>query len=306
MPLNKKHSATILVVTDEQADAILVQNQLRPEFNRVLLALDADRQVANFDQHLPQVLVLAFKDLDSAEQFYLKLYRQSREIHQHPHRTIVLCSKDEVQDAYVRCSKGVFDDYVLFWPMSYDPMRLCMSILSALRELQARLQSGTPAPRLQAPSSEAPPAHSEAVTAASDDTVPPAGNTGARRQILLVDDDEFVHKIVARQLDPGTYELLSAKDATEALRILRNLTPDLVLLDIVMPGIDGLEALRRFRSMPALARVPFVMLTGKSEEQVVVESLKLGASDVIAKPFDRATLLAKIVRFAPLQGGQTS
>ncbi|MCL7462645.1 response regulator [Pseudomonas sp. NW5] len=305
MTLNKKYPATILVVTDDQADAVIVQNQLRPEFNRVLLALDSERQVANFDQHLPQVLVLAFKDLDSAEQFYLKLYRQSREIHQHPHRTIVLCSKDEVQDAYERCSKGVFDDYVLFWPMAYDPMRLCMSTLTAVRELQARQQAGQPIARLQVLGSESPALRTEPASP-QPAAEPAAPETLVRPQILLVDDDEFVHKIVARQLDAARYELITAADATEALRILRNLTPDLVLLDIVMPGVDGLEALRRFRSMPALAKVPFVMLTGKSEEQVVVESLKLGASDFIAKPFDRATLLAKVARFAPLPGAATS
>ncbi|MNC74308.1 Response regulator ArlR [compost metagenome] len=63
-----------------------------------------------------------------------------------------------------------------------------------------------------------------------------------------------------------------------------------------MPGVNGLEALRRFRLMPSLEKTPFIMLTGKSEGAVVVESLKSGANDFIAKPFDRATLLAKITR----------
>ncbi|WP_139231077.1 response regulator [Geopseudomonas sagittaria] len=118
-----------------------------------------------------------------------------------------------------------------------------------------------------------------------------------RRRILLVDDDDFMHKIVSLQLDDNEYELNVARDATKALRLLRSSVPDLVLLDIMMPGIDGLEALRRFRMMPSLARTPFIMLTGRSEGQVVVESLRVGANDFIAKPFDRATLLAKIGRF---------
>ena len=128
----------------------------------------------------------------------------------------------------------------------------------------------------------------------------------AAQRVLIVEDDLHIAELLRMHLRDEGYVVEHAADGDTGLRELERSHWDALVLDLMLPGIDGLEALRRFRSMPALARVPFVMLTGKSEEQVVVESLKLGASDFIAKPFDRATLLAKIVRFAPLQGGQTS
>lgn len=391
MTPNKKIASTIMVATDDQTDATILHNQLKLEFEQIHLALDAEQRVTLFDAHLPDVLVLAFKTLDKSEQFYLELYRQSEKIHLQPHRTVVLCSKHDVLDAYELCRRAVFDDYIMFWPMTHDAPRLRMSVHNALREQQA-LKRTAPAlgefaqqarriaeleellqqqlregHRRIASVDQAVNQAEEHIGSALDHLQRRAGSVAhddpqallglqeeilqlrqadlrerfhdlnaavqpvrqwaeqlqhdyaphiesartlkamvkeVRPRVLLVDDDEFVHKIVARQLDPQDYELSIARDATEALRILRNNAPDLVLLDIVMPGINGLEALRRFRMMPSLARIPFIMLTGKSEGQIVVESLKAGASDFIAKPFDRATLLARIDKLLGTHTGQ--
>lgn len=391
MTPNKKIASTIMVATDDQTDATILHNQLKLEFEQIHLALDAEQRVTLFDAHLPDVLVLAFKTLDKSEQFYLELYRQSEKIHLQPHRTVVLCSKHDVLDAYELCRRAVFDDYIMFWPMTHDAPRLRMSVHNALREQQA-LKRTAPAlgefaqqarriaeleellqqqlregHRRIASVDQAVNQAEQHIGSALDHLQRRAGSVAhddpqallglqeeilqlrqadlrerfhdlnaavqpvrqwaeqlqhdyaphiesartlkamvkeVRPRVLLVDDDEFVHKIVARQLDPQDYELSIACDATEALRILRNNAPDLVLLDIVMPGINGLEALRRFRMMPSLARIPFIMLTGKSEGQIVVESLKAGASDFIAKPFDRATLLARIDKLLGTHAGQ--
>lgn len=391
MTPNKKIASTIMVATDDQTDATILHNQLKLEFEQIHLALDAEQRVTLFDAHLPDVLVLAFKTLDKSEQFYLELYRQSEKIHLQPHRTVVLCSKHDVLDAYELCRRAVFDDYIMFWPMTHDAPRLRMSVHNALREQQA-LKRTAPAlgefaqqarriaeleellqqqlregHRRIASVDQAVNQAEQHIGSALDHLQRRAGSVAhddpqallglqeeilqlrqadlrerfhdlnaavqpvrqwaeqlqhdyaphiesartlkamvkeVRPRVLLVDDDEFVHKIVARQLDPQDYELSITRDATEALRILRNNAPDLVLLDIVMPGINGLEALRRFRMMPSLARIPFIMLTGKSEGQIVVESLKAGASDFIAKPFDRATLLARIDKLLGTHAGQ--
>lgn len=391
MTPNKKIASTIMVATDDQTDATILHNQLKLEFEQIHLALDAEQRVTLFDAHLPDVLVLAFKTLDKSEQFYLELYRQSEKIHLQPHRTVVLCSKHDVLDAYELCRRAVFDDYIMFWPMTHDAPRLRMSVHNALREQQAlkrtapalgefaqqarriaeleellqqqlreghrRIASvdqavnqaeqhiGSALDHLQRRAGSVAHDDPQALLGLQDEilqlrqadlrerfhdlnaAVQPVRQWAeqlqhdyaphiesartlkamvkeVRPRVLLVDDDEFVHKIVARQLDPQDYELSIARDATEALRILRNNAPDLVLLDIVMPGINGLEALRRFRMMPSLARIPFIMLTGKSEGQIVVESLKAGASDFIAKPFDRATLLARIDKLLGTHAGQ--
>lgn len=383
MTANKKLPVTIMVATDDKADATIIQNQLQLEFEHLIMALDEDSRIDTFDEQLPDVLVLAFKSLKRSEEFYLELYRQSAKIHLQPHRTVVLCSKQGVHDAYELCRREVFDDYIMFWPMTHDAPRLRMSVHNALREQRAlkrtapalgefaqqaqriaeleelleqhvaegslhlatvdravnkaeqdigsafdhlhhragsyahndpqalhhlqeeivRLKQAALHQPFQNVSTAMQPVHQWAAQLQHDysphiESVRALGAQAreVRPRILLVDDDEFVHKIVAHQLDARDYDLSIARDATEALRMLRNNAPDLVLLDIVMPGVNGLEALRRFRLMPSLEKTPFIMLTGKSEGAVVVESLKSGANDFIAKPFDRATLLAKITR----------
>ena len=117
-----------------------------------------------------------------------------------------------------------------------------------------------------------------------------------RPRLLLVDDDEMQHKLLARILANRELELIGAYSATEAWRKLRERRPDLILMDVKLPDLDGLEITRRLKSSPEFADIPVIMLTGQSGKNVVVESLKAGACDFVVKPFDRAGLLAKLER----------
>jgi len=136
-------AATILIATDSVTDAALVKNLLNPEFDHVFSSTDPDRVVQDFERHRPDVLVLAFNDLEKSERYYLGLYRLCQAVHQYPHRTVILCNKDEVKRVYELCMKDYFDDYILFWPMTHDSLRLPMTIHHALRELAA-LKAGGP------------------------------------------------------------------------------------------------------------------------------------------------------------------
>jgi len=115
-----------------------------------------------------------------------------------------------------------------------------------------------------------------------------------RPTVLVVDDDEFQRKIVARILDAENYHLLFAGNGFEALGLLRRTRPDLILMDVMMPDMDGIEATRRLKAVPQFAGIPVIMLTGQSEKNVVAESLKAGASGFLVKPFERDTLIAKV------------
>ena len=117
---------------------------------------------------------------------------------------------------------------------------------------------------------------------------------GIRPMILVVDDDEFQHKIVGALLASENYRLVFAGGGVEALNIMRKTQPDLILMDIMMPDLDGIETTRRLKTMPQLANVPVIMVTGKSEGAAVRDSMKAGAADFVVKPFDRATLLEKV------------
>lgn len=117
-----------------------------------------------------------------------------------------------------------------------------------------------------------------------------------RPTVLVVDDDDFQHKIVSELLATENYRLEFATGGVEALNILRKMQPDLILMDIMMPNLDGIETTRRLKTMTQFANVPVIMVTGKSEGAAVRDSMKAGAADFVVKPFDRDTLLAKLAR----------
>lgn len=111
-------------------------------------------------------------------------------------------------------------------------------------------------------------------------------------KILIVDDDESIRRGLKRQLSRVGCEVVEASSGEEALSMAPEEQPDVVLLDINMPGIDGMEVCRRLRADPAIGVIYVIMLTG--EHNVEVESLDVGADDHIAKPYQPEALLARV------------
>ncbi len=116
--------------------------------------------------------------------------------------------------------------------------------------------------------------------------------TAVRRKILLVEDDRTLRQALAFNLSREGYELLSAGDGETALGIARAQTLDLILLDVMLPGMSGIELLRTLRREGR--DTPVVILSAKGDEIDRVVGLKVGADDYIAKPFSRPELLARI------------
>lgn len=114
--------------------------------------------------------------------------------------------------------------------------------------------------------------------------------------VLIVDDDEFQHKIISKMLVDENYLLVFATGGSEALRVMRKTRPNLILMDFMMPGMDGLEVVRQIKTVLRLADIPIIMITGKGEKNTVAESLKAGATDFMVKPFTRDTLLGKVAK----------
>jgi two-component system KDP operon response regulator KdpE len=108
---------------------------------------------------------------------------------------------------------------------------------------------------------------------------------------LLVDDEPDLRDAVRLYLEMHGYGVLQAADGTEAVRVVRATPPDLVVLDVMMPRLDGLAALQELR---AFSTVPVIMLTVKGEEEDKVQALRLGADDYVTKPFGQRELLARI------------
>ena len=115
-----------------------------------------------------------------------------------------------------------------------------------------------------------------------------------QERILVVDDDPDILQFVRVNLEVEGYEAEAAENGRLALDTAKDSPPDLVLLDVMMPEMDGLTVLRRLRSAPATANVPVILLTAKALAEDRVKGLNLGADDYITKPFDVEELVARV------------
>lgn len=373
-------AARILVASDVVADATVVARLLHDEFGDASLSNDPGRAVDDFDACRPDVLVLAFDSLEKAQRWYLGLYRQSGTIHGVPHRTVLLCQKDELRPAYELCRRGTFDDYVLFWPMAHDGLRLPMAVHQSLRrgnsareeptasELAvqarrlaalearldehaargveridaagltlrrtrrdigealsdvaqrlrkggsaggrsadrferelARLDSGEIAAQLDAVAAQIEPVR-DSMTSLRQELAPRAQALQAlgkladavRPLVLIVDDDDYQHKLLRSALRDLNCDFAAARSGAEALAALRHCRPDLILMDVGLPDMDGVEATRRIKAIERFAQVPVMMITGRGEKEVVVRSALAGAIRFFVKPVEKDRLLAKV------------
>jgi two-component system response regulator ResD len=115
----------------------------------------------------------------------------------------------------------------------------------------------------------------------------------ARGSVLVVDDEPTISEVVSRYLERAGYRTRIAADGGQALELAAAQRPDLVVLDLLLPGLDGLEVMRRLRQGDR-DRIAFILLTAKGEESDRVVGLRLGADDYVVKPFSPAELVARV------------
>lgn len=116
----------------------------------------------------------------------------------------------------------------------------------------------------------------------------------AKEKILVVDDEEDILELVRYNLNKEGYKIVCAASGEESLRKARLEAFDLIILDLMLPGIDGLEVTRRLKDDQKTRSIPIVMLTAKGDEPDVVTGLELGADDYITKPFSPRILIARV------------
>src|SRR5260370_12219873 len=114
------------------------------------------------------------------------------------------------------------------------------------------------------------------------------------RKILVVDDEPVLAETIAYNLEQEGYQVVTAGDGASALTAVHTEHPDLIVLDIMLPGLDGLEVCRQLRREDDTAMVAIIMLTGKSDEIDKVVGMEVGADDYVTKPFGRRELLARV------------
>ncbi len=116
----------------------------------------------------------------------------------------------------------------------------------------------------------------------------------SQARILVVDDDPQIVRLVRAYLDQNGFETLVAYDGQEALSLIRSQKPDLVVLDLMLPEMDGWEVTRIVRSDPALSATPIIMLTARVEDTDRIVGLEMGADDYVSKPFNPRELVARV------------
>jgi two-component system phosphate regulon response regulator PhoB len=116
----------------------------------------------------------------------------------------------------------------------------------------------------------------------------------AKETILVVEDEEDILELLRYNLTKEGYRVTGVTTGEEGLRAAKSLLPDLLLLDLMLPGMDGLELCRLLRQDPKTQHLPIVMVTAKGEEPDIVTGLELGADDYLAKPFSPRVLLARV------------
>jgi len=116
----------------------------------------------------------------------------------------------------------------------------------------------------------------------------------AKEKILVIDDEEDILELLRYNLSIEGYQVLCAATGEDAFRQVASGPPDLIILDLMLPGMDGLEVARTIRGNPSTKEIPIIMLTAKGEEADIVAGLELGADDYVTKPFSPRVLLARV------------
>ena len=115
-----------------------------------------------------------------------------------------------------------------------------------------------------------------------------------RKKVLIVDDERDLVELIGLNLVRNGYEVISAHDGATGLDMARKLAPDLMVLDVMMPGLSGRDVTAAIKGDPKTASIPIIMLTAKTEETDIIVGLSLGADDYVTKPFSMKVLLARI------------
>lgn len=293
MPPPSAQRCSVLVLADTNHDARGAVDPLRIDRVDLRVCPDPESFVTAGDAFAADLVVLALRSLSRCREVLQLLYSGERASRRSRQRVLLLVDKDTVREAFELCREGVADDYVQHWPIPLDGYRLRTSVQAWLHGVAAARP-----PHSAAPDAPAVPAVATAAAA-------PAPVTAARQrppQVLLVDDDPFQYKLTRMMLADCGVRLVWRDRAASALQQLGDDPPELVLMDIDMPQLDGIQAVRELRRLPGLGQLPVIMLTSHSDRERVVQSLQVGASGFVVKPFSKKMLLDVMAKHLKLPG----
>jgi len=126
------------------------------------------------------------------------------------------------------------------------------------------------------------------------ETISPQTTNYKGKKILAVDDDPFIRKMFHSMLENKGFQVYSAVDGADAVKKALQIKPDVIFLDIMMPEVDGFQALDMLRKMEQTQRIPIIIATARADTNTLLKAIKLGANDFIAKPFTRTMIMRKV------------
>ncbi len=263
-------SPRILVVGDGDESTTAIATLLASQTGAdVRACARPDQAAAHAQAHGAEVIVLALPSLLLVEREAPAL-RETRGTFAAPPLLIALCEQASVAAAARLCRQGVIDDYVQHYPIPLDGNRLATTVRIAARMFAANARN----------------AHA-------------ADKAGRASRVVVVEDDETQQALIAAMLASEPVELVFESDGAAALARIHATAPDLVLMDVGLPGSDGVAITGQIKSSPSLASIPVVMVTGEARFETLVRSMEAGAADFIVKPFTRDALVAKLGKFLP-------
>jgi DNA-binding response OmpR family regulator len=114
------------------------------------------------------------------------------------------------------------------------------------------------------------------------------------KKIAIIDDEEAMVQLLSVELESEGYHVLTAGNGVSGLKLIQDKQPDLVLLDIMMPGLNGYEVIKSVKEDPSVCDIPIIMLTARSHDEDIQRGLDLGADDYVTKPFHAGLLVKRI------------
>jgi sigma-B regulation protein RsbU (phosphoserine phosphatase) len=266
--------AKILLVEDDEVNRDMLARRLRRKGHLVVTAGDGERAVSMAGSESPDVILM---DLNLPVLDGWMATRRLKNAPQTQGIPVIALTAHAMSGDRQKALNAGCDDYDTK-PVEFERL---MDKIQALLGTRVVAEAAAPVPSPVAAPARATPRPAE-----------PAPRKSAR--LLVVDDTPANREMLARRLQRQGYEVEVAPEGQAALRMLQDSPFDLVLLDVMMPGINGLDVLRTLRETKAPTELPVIMATAKDESHDIVEALELGANDYVTKPLDFPVVLARV------------
>jgi len=266
------HKAKILILDDDPAIQVLVQHTLEAPDREILVASTMAEGWQRLEEE-PDLLIL---DLFLPDADGRQLLSELRRDPTTANLTVIILSGSESEVARAECL-ALGANAFLDKPFTPEPFRVLVESLLRTDERANR---------------RAPTASAEA----SNPAAPSRSKT-----VLIAEDDDLVAALIVDRLGRDGYEMVRCKDGVEALEEAQKNPPDLAIVDVKMPKMDGFELLMHFRENTQLAETPVIVLTAMGSEHDVVRGFDLGADDYVLKPFSPTELAVRVQRLVDQQ-----